>query len=135
MLENLEHFWKQIGEIGPAALASIILVGFNLLLRRTPDIRNSWIPWLSVALGVVLFPWYMAELTDFHTPLSKSTGLGFIAGLGAAFGYNAIIRAAEKRWPWLHDLLNAEEKQIYEKNTESNRGDGGAGPSDRLPPN
>lgn len=120
MLEPLSKFLAELGDIGPAALATLILIGVNLLLRRTPDVRNQLIPWISVALGMVLFPVYLPLSTEFQNPLGRNIGLGFLVGLGAAVGYSSIVRQAERRWPWLHDLLNDEQKTNI-KNENDNK--------------
>lgn len=96
-----------LGGLAPATLATLVLIGWNLLLRRTPYVKNWWIPWFSVAVGMILFPMWLPLVTSYQNPLGRNVGFGFLIGLMASIGYGGIVRIAEKRWPWLHDVLNS----------------------------
>lgn len=126
-LQALNHFLAELGDLAPATLATLILIGFNLLLRITPGIKNVLIPWLSITLGMAIFPFYLPRATQFDNPLGRNVGLGFLVGLGAALGYKVIVRFAEVKWPWLHGVLNyGEPKKDKHENDPKNSGSGNA---------
>ena len=114
-MDTIEHYFKSLGAVSPAVFTAMILMGVNLILRRTPQIRNGLIPWLSVVAGMILFPIFVPAATDFPSPLGRNIGMGFLSGLGAAFGYGAIWRFAETRWPWLHGVINGPEAEAPKK--------------------
>lgn len=106
MIEQIEKIFSQLGDLSPAVFATLILFGINLLMRRIPKFPNWPIPFLSVLFGMMLFPVFMPITTHFENPLGRNIGLGFLTGLAASLGYGTILRFAEKRWPWLHDVIN-----------------------------
>lgn len=104
-IDAISQFLTQLGDLSPAAFCCAILLGLNLLMRRSP-IPNWCIPWISVIVGMILFPVFLPVATNFKNPLGRNIGMGFIIGLIAAVGYSAIVAFGEKKWPWLHDVLN-----------------------------
>ncbi len=107
-IETISNLFTQLDDLSPAALIFIVLLGVNLLLRRTPGFPNWLIPWLSVVFGMGLFA-CVPLMTHVQKPLIHLLLIGFIAGLVAAIGYFGVIAFAEKKWPWLHGVLNPEE--------------------------
>lgn len=105
-LDTITNFLNQLGDLTPAAFCCVILVGLNLLMRRTPIIPNWAILWISVVAGMIIFPIFLPITTSFKNPIGRNIGMGFIIGLIAGVGYHAIVAFAEKKWPWLHDVLN-----------------------------
>ncbi len=131
-LQTLNHFLAELGDLAPATLATLILIGFNLLLRITPGIKNVLIPWLSIALGMAIFPFYLPRATQFDNPIGRNIGLGFLVGLFAAVGYGSIVRFAAKKWPWLDVVLNYEPKKDQNENNSKSVGGNSVSGNDRL---
>lgn len=106
MIETLDQYLSQFADISPAVLSAAIVLGVNLLLRRTPKVPNWTIPYLSIVAGMAVFYWLCPLLDKFPHPVARNLGMGFLAGIVGAFGYGTILRFAETRWPWLNGVLN-----------------------------
>src|SRR5690606_30686854 len=74
--------------------------------------------WVPVAVGSLV-----AWLISIGIELDAETQAGLVVGLTGllVFAYYGIVRALERRWPWVGYLLGVPAEPTYDRRTETER--------------
>ena len=105
MIDDISNLFSKLGSLSPPAFVLLFLFVVNFMLRRSP-VPNSWVMWISTLIGTVAYPVFVAAVTTFQFPILRNVITGFMVGAGAWACYVPVVIFAEKKWPWLSDVIN-----------------------------
>jgi len=106
MPTTINDAFAELGDLSPQVIVALVLLILNLVLRRFKYCPNWIIPSASIVLGMVGFAVLVPpQAKEFH-PLGRNLCEGFIVGAVAWLAYGQIVTIAEKRFPWLADVIN-----------------------------
>lgn len=88
--------WNQITSAPVHLLLALLLNVVGYMLKRTPKVRNEWIPWIIVALGTLLYPLLVSPTLEQHQqynhPWLIIAIFGFLLGVMALVLHRLILR-------------------------------------------